>query len=65
MTPGGHIVQLDRDAYTIAVLANAAIDDIADAKLFADLLQVKRIFPCTRRKSCARSRKTSAASKAL
>ena len=36
----GDIVQLRGDAHAAAALSNAALEHIADAKLFADLLHV-------------------------
>ena len=36
----GDIVELRGDADTAAALSNAALEDIADAELFADLLHI-------------------------
>ena len=37
---GGDIVELGGDAHMVAFLAHRALDDVADAELLADLLQV-------------------------
>ena len=42
MTAGDDIVELRGDAHLVAILAHRALDDIADAELLADLLQMHR-----------------------
>jgi hypothetical protein len=43
LVAGHHIVELGGDADMVAVLAHASLDDIADAELLADLLQMHRL----------------------
>src|SRR3954447_22635902 len=38
MAAGGDVDKLGRDADVVAVLAHAALDDVADAEILADLL---------------------------
>src|SRR6185437_7741205 len=40
MAAGGDVVELGGDAYAVATLAHAALDDIADAEFFGDLLHM-------------------------
>ena len=46
MAAGGDVDELGGDAHMVAVLAHAALDDVADAELLADLLVMDRTCPC-------------------